>query len=585
MTALPTTGAGSGLDMTNDLRKSVPPPLAPVAFDIPQPHHETLANGLRVVVFEDERLPLVSLRLAFSSGDINDPRESVGAASAISAMLTEGTQEYTSFQLAEKIERLGASISSSASDDFTIVSASSLSLYSSEVLSLLAEVVLRPKFPEDELDLYRRNTIENLKFQRSQPAFLAGEQAARLIFGPHPYSRVSPSASDIEKLDRQTLIRRHAETFIPNNAVMVVVGDVKLDEFLSELIDHFGEWRSGGKEEIEFPKPPATISRTLTVVDRPGSAQSNIVLANLGIDRNDPDYFPMIVMNQVLGAGASSRVFMNLREEKGYTYGAYTRLDTKRLAGSFEATAEVRTAVTGDSLKEFFYELNRIRDASVGDEELTDAKNFLTGVFPLRAETQEGLTNLVLNQQLYGLPEDYLQTYRDKINEVAPEDVHRVANAHIHPVQMAIVIVGDAEEVLPQVRDFADFIEIFDTEGNLQDESKYAGELAAEPFDAAGEWNLTIDFQGQSLPVSLTLEQNGSAITGELGTMLGKGTISDGKISGNKISATAKAEMQGQPVEFAIAGKLDGDAMSGTIAAPIVPEPLPFTGSRKVDSL
>ena len=570
--------------MTTDLRKSVPPPLAPVAFDIPQPHHETLANGLRVVIFEDERLPLVSLRLAFDSGDINDPPKTIGAASAIASMLTEGTQEYTSFRLAEKIERLGASISSSASDDFTIVSASSLSLYSSEVLSLLAEVVLRPTFPEDELDLYRRNTIENLKFQRSQPGFLAGEQATRLIFGPHPYSRVSPKASDIEKLDRQTLIRCHAATFIPNNAVLVVVGDVKRDEFLSELSDHLGEWRSGEIEKATFPKAPARSSRTLTVVDRPGSAQSNIVLANLGIDRHDPDYFPVIVMNQVLGAGASSRVFMNLREEKGYTYGAYTRLDTKRLAGSFEATAEVRTAVTGDSLKEFFYELNRIRDDSVGDQELTDAKNFLTGVFPLRAETQEGLTNLILNQQLYGLAEDYLQTYRDKISEVTPDDVHRVANAHIHPEEMAIVIVGDAEEVLPQVRGYAVTAEVFDTEGKPQDESKYGSEAASEPAHAAGDWELMIDFQGQSLPVSLSLEQNGSAITGELGTMLGKGTITDGKISGNKISAIAKAEMQGQPVEFAISGKLDGDAISGTIAAPIVPEPLPFTGSRKMDS-
>src|SRR5207253_10336987 len=139
------------------------------------------------------------------------------------------------------------------------------------------------------------------------------------------------------------------------------------------------------------------------------------VLSNLAIPRNHPDYFPALVMNQVLGAGASSRVFMNLREEKGYTYGAYTRLDTKKLAGDFEATAEVRTAVTGDSLKEFFYELNRIRDERVMEDELNDAKSFLTGVFPIRAETQEGLTNLIVNQHLYGLPEDYLQTYRDNV--------------------------------------------------------------------------------------------------------------------------------------------------------------------------
>jgi predicted Zn-dependent peptidase len=171
-------------------------------------------------------------------------------------------------------------------------------------------------------------------------------------------------------------------------------------------------------------------------------------------------------MNQVLGAGASSRVFMNLREEKGYTYGAYTRLNTKRLGGDFEATAEVRTAVTGDSLKEFFFELDRIRDEKVAEAELSDAKNFLTGVFPIRAETQEGLTNLIVNQLLFELPEDYLQTYRSNIEKVTVEDVQRVAQEYVRPNEMAIVIVGDAKEIISQVDNYADNIEVLDTEGN-----------------------------------------------------------------------------------------------------------------------
>ncbi len=567
--------------MALDLRKSVPEPLKPVTFDIPQPKKLLLANGLRVIVFEDERLPLVSFRLAFNTGDINDPAEGIGMTSAIASMLTEGTANYSSLQLAEKVERLGASLSSSSSDDFAIVSASSLSLYSSEILALLGEVTLRPTFPEQELDLYRRNTIENLKFQRSQPGFLAGEQAARLIFGEHPYSTVSPKATDIEKLDRSSLSKFHAAVFIPNNATMIVVGDVNSDELISDLEEVFGGWQPGNVGSAEFAQPPARSTRNITIVDRPGSAQSNIVLTNLCVKRTDPDYFPLIVMNQVLGAGASSRVFMNLREEKGYTYGAYTRLEMKRLAGSFEATAEVRTAVTGDSLKEFFYELDRIRSEKVGDEELADAKNFLTGVFPLRAETQEGMTNLIVNQQLYGLPDDYLQTYRENVSAVTAEDVHRVAKTHVRPDEMAIVIVGDAEEVLPQVREYADTVEIFDTEGAKQDEAKYSLAANSETVDVTGKWKLLIDFQGQQLPVSLTLEQVGDDVTGDLETMLGNGRIDDGKVAGTKLSATAKAEMQGQPVAFEIAGKISGDAMSGTITAPIVPEPLPFMGSRE----
>ena len=566
--------------MTPELRRSAPAPLAPVAFEIPKPIQTTLDNGLRVVIFQDERLPLVSYRLAFHSGDINDPKDATGLTSAMTSMLTEGTSEYTSLQLAEKIERLGASISSSSSDDFTIVAASSLSLYATEVLHLMAEVVLRPTFPEDELDLYRRNTVENLKFQRSQPGFLASEQAARLVYGKHPYSKVSPNANDIEKLTREQVVKFHSARFVPNNAMFIVVGDVEKDEFLADLNELFGDWTPGSGVSHNFPEPPARSARSLTIVDRPGSAQSNIVLTNLGVKRDDPDYFPLIVMNQVLGAGASSRVFMNLREEKGYTYGAYTRLETKKLAGEFEATAEVRTAVTGDSLKEFFYELERIRTEKVGDEELADAKNFLTGVFPLRAETQSGMTTLIVNQHLYGLPEDYLQTYRDHVDAVTPEQVLAVAQKCVRPDEMAIVIVGDAEEVLPQAESYAAGVEIFDTDGHPQDIAKYAKRESDETANVAGKWSLIIDFQGQQLPVSLTLEQDGDSVTGVLETMLGNGKITDGKVTGGKLAATANAEMQGQPIEFAISGKIDGDSMSGTLSAPIVPDTLPFTGTR-----
>lgn len=347
--------------MTQPAIKITPPgPLASVSFDIPRPAETVLDNGLRLVVVAQDRLPLVSYRLAFRRGDAGDPPKGKGLTSAMASMLTEGTENYTSRQLAEKIERLGASLGASASDDFTTVSASSLSLYGSEVLALLAEVALQPKFPESELDLYRRNTVENLKFQRSQPTFLAGEQIARLLYGTHPYGTVSPSAEQVESIQRETLVRFHAESLVPNDAMLIVVGDVTLDGIRAEAEALFGGWQPGEAAETSKPEPFTRTGRTLTLVDRPGSAQSNLVIANCAIERTNPDYFGVTVMNQVLGAGASSRIFMNLREEKGYTYGAYTRLNAKRLAGDIEATAEVRNDVTGASLKEFFYELDRI---------------------------------------------------------------------------------------------------------------------------------------------------------------------------------------------------------------------------------
>jgi zinc protease len=192
------------------------------------------------------------------------------------------------------------------------------------------------------------------------------------------------------------------------------------------------------------------------------------VIANAAITRTSPDYFPMLLMHTILGANASSRLFMNLREEKGYTYGAYSSLDARRLSGTFRATAEVRTPVTGASLHEFFFELNRIRDERVPDEELQNAKSYLTGVFPIRIETQDGLVDQLTSVKMFDLPDDYLHTYRESVNAVTAEDVQRVAQQHVTPDRAAIVIVGDAKEIEDQIKNYAETIERYDTEGNTK---------------------------------------------------------------------------------------------------------------------
>ena len=182
---------------------------------------------------------------------------------------------------------------------------------------------------------------------------------ARVMFGPHPYSITAPTPESIDATTRENLIEFHRSRFIPNNAVLVIAGDVEHDQLLKRIEDLFGEWKAGAVAGDDFPAPPIRTARSAYIIDRPGSAQANIVIANTGIMRTSPDYFPMLVMHTVLGANASSRLFMNLREDKGYTYGAYSSLDARRTAGTFRATAEVRTPVTGDSLKEFFYELRQ----------------------------------------------------------------------------------------------------------------------------------------------------------------------------------------------------------------------------------
>lgn len=444
-----------------DFRRRPPSPLAPRALNLPAPVEAELSNGLRVVVVEQERLPLVSFRLAFRSGDSSDPPDLPGLTDTMADMLVEGTETRDSRQIAEEVARYGATLTAGAGADHTTVAASTLSAYTDEVFELLAEVSLRPTFPEGELELAKANAQQNLIAQRAQPAFLATEALARVLFGEHPYAVVAATPESVEAMTRERLIEFHREKFSPSNAVLLIAGDVRRDHVMRLAEELFGAWEARPVAEPSFPAPPERQERAAYVVDRPGSAQSNIIVANLAITRTHPDYFPFLVMHTILGGTASARLFMNLREEKGYTYGAYTQLDARRRAGSFRATAEVRTPVTGASLKEIFYEYERIRSEDVSEKELRDAKSYLTGVFPIRLETQEGLVDQLVQMRMHGLPGDYLETYRENIQRVTREEVRRVANLYVTPDRAAVVVVGDASEVRDQIAPYAPRVEDF----------------------------------------------------------------------------------------------------------------------------
>ena len=449
-------------------RRQSPPPLKPRPLNIPAPTETKLANGLQLVIVKDTRLPIVSFRLAFRGGDSSDPADVPGLSDMMSHLLSEGTANRTSLQIAEQVERLGATLSASSASDYAAVAASALSLYVDEILELMADVILQPSFPQNEIDLARENTKQMLIQQRAQPNFLASERVASVMFGQHPYARISPTPASLDAMTRQIFIDFHGAAFAPNNAVMLVVGDVDQDEVAGKIEKLFASWHPKPISDLRFPAPPQLTDRTAYLVDRPGSAQSNIVIANAGITRTSPDYFPMLAMNTILGANASSRLFMNLREEKGYTYGAYSSLDARRLAGSFRATAEVRTPVTGASLHEFFYELERIRNERVPDQELRNAKSYLMGVFPIRIETQDGLIDQLTGVKMFDLPADYLHTYRDRVNAITAEAVQRVAQQHVTPDRAAIVVVGDAAQIESQVREYSSRMELYDTEGKIK---------------------------------------------------------------------------------------------------------------------
>jgi zinc protease len=453
------------MDQTEQFRRIAPAPLAPRPLSIPTPQESTLSNGLRLVVVEDKRLPLVSFRLSFLAGDANDPPERPGLTDMMVGLLTEGTTSRTSLQIAEEVARLGAMLTAGANADYTTVAASALSTYSDEILDLLADVALNPSFPENEIQISKQNTKQHLIQQRAQPGFLANERLSRVIFGQHPYATISSTPESVDAMTREELKAFHKAAFVPNNAILVVVGDVSRVQVIARIEKLFADWQPNPAAKLDFPAPPTRTERVIYLVDRPGSAQSNIVIANPGITRTHPDYFKMLVMHTVLGANASSRLFMNLREEKGYTYGAYSSLDTRRSAGTFRVSAEVRTPVTGASLAEFFYELDRIREQEVSEKEIKDAKSYLTGVFPIRIETQEGLIDQLVQIKMYGLPDDYLQRYRDEVSAVTAEDIQRVARQHITPDRVAIVIVGDGGAITEQIAPYSEKLEWYDVAG------------------------------------------------------------------------------------------------------------------------
>jgi zinc protease len=534
-----------------------------------------------VVVVEDKRLPLVSYRLALRTGDAHDPRELPGLMDMLTGLLTEGTETRTSREIADEVARLGATLQAGASSDYTTVAASSLATFSDEIIELMADVSLRPVFPQNEVELAKKNTKESLKQQRAQPSFLASEMVARVMFGEHPYSVTTPTPDSIDATTRERLVEFHRSTFVANNAVFVVAGDVQREEILERIESLFGEWAAGPLYGDDFPSPPPRTSCSAYVVDRPGSAQANIVISNSGITRTSPDYFPMLVMHTILGANASSRLFMNLREDKGYTYGAYSSLDARRTAGTFRASAEVRTPVTGDSLKEFFYELNRIRSEPVSEKEIADAKSYLTGVFPIRLETQEGLIDQLVQIKMFDLSDNYLEIYRNKIQEVTIEQIQAVAKKYVKPDEAAIVIVGDGSQLKEQIKPYAQDIEFYNTAGKRKNIEKLA---AVDSGALVGNWSLQIDTPfGQNIPANLTISHGESGFSGKVESEMGDGELLSATFDGESFAGAISFDVAGHKMEAQIAGEVANEQMEGTLSLENAPE-LSFTGKKILPS-
>jgi zinc protease len=400
-------------------------------------------------LLEDHKLPTFSMQLYFNGGGLVDPADKRGLAMVTASLLREGTKQRSSREIAEQLATLGAGLSSSAgpASGESVVSVTGLSDNVEQTLAIASDVIRNPTFPAAELDKFRARFLAQLQIQRANPGFQAQEQFMRAIYGEHPGALVVPSEAVIKGLTNADLASFHGARYRPNNAFLIAHGDITLKDLVAKLEHHFGDWPKADLTKVSLPPPKGPEKARVLLVDRPGSVQTSLWLGALGIERNSDDYFAVLVMNHILGGGPASRLFMNLREDKGLTYGVYSSFTGTTFPGVVVATTDVRTAVTEDAMRELNIELQRIANEPVTERELTNARRALIGRFALSLDSPASLMGNLATQKIYKLPADYWDTYPQSVEAITPADIQRVAKKYYDRDHLQIVAVGDAKQV------------------------------------------------------------------------------------------------------------------------------------------
>jgi predicted Zn-dependent peptidase len=436
--------------------RSKPPLPGPApALTLPAVQKTALANGLRVWLLENHEVPLVQANLVVLSGAAADVPGQFGAASMTAAMLDEGAAGKAALALADEVEFLGAQLSTAASFDASVVRMSTPAAKLPAALGLLADVTLSPDFPQQELDRLRIERLTALLQARDDPPTLAGIAFPRLLFGPeHRYgTSAGGTEATLKSLGVDQLRTFHRGHYRPDNAVLIVVGDVTPAVLHPLAEQRFGTWKAPGPAAPPFPTrvAPQPGKRQIFIVDKPGAAQSQIRIGLVGVPRSTPDYVALDVWNTILGGSFTSRLNSNLREKNGYAYGASSRFDMRRSAGPFQAGAGVQTDKTAEALKEFFNELNGMA-APIPAVELEKAKNYSALSFPGEFETSGQLAVKLEEMAVYDLPEDTFTSYVGQVQKVTPADMTRVAKSYLLMDRLAVVIVGDRATIEAPVR-------------------------------------------------------------------------------------------------------------------------------------
>ena len=434
---------------------------------LPRPQEADLPNGLHLMVLEDHRAPQISFQLVITgAGGYFDPADHAGLAMFTAAQMREGTTTRTSEQISEQLERMAASVNVGASlaGDPATLSGGCLSEHIDAVLALAADILMNPTFPDKEWERYRTQMRAQLIQQRSQPSFLASELFNRVLFGSHPAGRVSPAVSTLDKTTRDALTGFHKAHYAPDYAVMAIAGDITMADARRKVEAAFGAWKKAGTPKPAVADPSPLKAPSVSLVARPGSVQSNLLVGTLAINRTSPDYYVLTVLNQVIGGGPTGRLFRHLREEKGYTYGAYSNLSAATYVGSWQANTEVRTEVTAAALNDLLDELRQARDVVVPDQEFADAKRTIVASFALTLENPAAILGNHITRWRYGLPLDYWDQYPERIMAVTQAGVQAAARKYLDPARIQVVAVGNGDILGPAMQKLGT-VEMYDTEG------------------------------------------------------------------------------------------------------------------------
>lgn len=434
---------------------------------LPKPKEGDLANGIHLIVLEDHRAPQVTFQLLIpGAGGYFDAPGSIGLASVTAAMMREGTATRNTTAISEALETMSANVgigTAMTSLDAT-VSGSALTEDIDKLFDLSSDILLNPSFPDEELAKYKARTKTGLNQNRSISGFLVQELYQKAMYGDDAAGRLLMTPDQLDHVTRDQMVEFHRTKYVPDHAAIAFAGDISYDRAKKLVESRLGGWKKSGAPLLAANDPPAVGSAKVWLVDRPSSVQTSFIVGTQAIERTNPDYDALQVMNQVVGGGPTGRLFVHLREEKGYTYGAYSGLNAGRFRGTWFASTDVRSDVTEAALRDLLGELVAIRDTVVPAKELQDRKRALVASFALSLESPQQMLNYYITRWIYKLPADYWDKYPQRVMAVSAGQVQTVAKKYLDPSRMQIVAVGDGKKVEEILRKFGP-LQMYDTEG------------------------------------------------------------------------------------------------------------------------